>query len=162
MHNGTKNSITIRGATTADCGGILECLALAFAPYRDAYTPEAFLDTVLTAETILERMAQMSIYVAMAGSGAVLGTIACKVMDGGRGHLRGMAVRPQWHGSGLSASLLKRVEEELRNAGCTRITLNTTEPLKRASHFYEKHGFRPTGKVGPFFGMSLFEHSKAV
>jgi GNAT superfamily N-acetyltransferase len=73
-----------------------------------------------------------------------------------------MAVRPEWHGSGVSASLLKKAEEELRKAGCSTITLNTTEPLKRASHFYEKYGFRPTGKVGSFFGMSLFEYSKAV
>ena len=155
-------SIAVRAATCEDCEGILECLALAFAPYREAYTAEAFQDTVLTSETILKRMAQMFVFVATVESGDVVGTIACKLMDGRRGHLRGMAVRPEWHGSGVSACLLKKAEEELRNAGCTTITLNTTEPLKRASHFYEKYGFRPTGKVGSFFGMSLFEYSKAV
>lgn len=162
MGTDTRDSVYIRSATIRDCPGILECLALAFAPYREAYTPDAFLDTVLTPETILSRMAQMSIFVAAAQSGEIAGTIACRVMDGGRGHLRGMAVRPEWHGSGISARLLKRAEEELLRAGCTRITLNTTEPLKRASHFYEKHGFRPTGKVGSLFGMSLFEYSKAL
>jgi N-acetylglutamate synthase-like GNAT family acetyltransferase len=155
-------SIAVRAATSEDCEGILECLALAFAPYREAYTAEAFQDTVLTSETILKRMAQMFVFVATVESGDVVGTIACKLMDGGRGHLRGMAVRPEWHGSGVSACLLRKAEEELRKAGCTTITLNTTEPLKRASHFYEKYGFRPTGKVGSFFGMSLFEYSKAV
>jgi N-acetylglutamate synthase-like GNAT family acetyltransferase len=158
----TRDSITIRAASSDDCGGILDCLALAFAPYREAYTPAAFLDTVLTPETILGRMAQMSIFVAAAESGEIVGTIACRVMDGGRGHLRGMAVRPEWHGSGISTRLLKRAEEELFRAGCTTITLNTTEPLKRASHFYEKHGFRPTGKLGSLFGMSLFEYSKLL
>jgi N-acetylglutamate synthase-like GNAT family acetyltransferase len=155
-------SIAVRAATSEDCEGILECLALAFAPYREAYTAEAFQDTVLTSETILKRMAQMFVFVATVESGDVVGTIACKLMDGGRGHLRGMAVRPEWHGSGVSACLLRKAEEELRKAGCTTITLNTTEPLKRASHFYEKYGFRPTGKVGSFFGMSLVEYSKAV
>jgi N-acetylglutamate synthase-like GNAT family acetyltransferase len=155
-------SIAVRAATSEDCEGILECLALAFAPYREAYTAEAFQDTVLTSETILKRMAQMFVFVATVESGDVVGTIACKLMDGVRGHLRGMAVRPEWHGSGVSACLLRKAEEELRKAGCTTITLNTTEPLKRASHFYEKYGFRPTGKVGSFFGMSLFEYSKAV
>src|SRR5438067_13685367 len=125
-------SFAVRAARSDDREGILECLALAFAPYREAYTPEAFLDTVLTPETILRRMAQMSIIVATAESGQVVGTIACKVMDSGRGHLRGMAVRPEWQGSGVSACLLKKAEEELRKAGCTMITLNTTEPLKRA------------------------------
>jgi N-acetylglutamate synthase-like GNAT family acetyltransferase len=155
-------SIAVRAAKSEDCEGILECLALAFAPYREAYTAEAFQDTVLTSETILKRMGQMSIFVATLESGQIVGTIACKLMDRGRGHLRGMAVRPEWHGSGVSACLLKKAEEELRKAGCTTITLNTTEPLKRASHFYEKYGFRPTGRVGSFFGMSLFEYSKSV
>jgi N-acetylglutamate synthase-like GNAT family acetyltransferase len=155
-------SIAVRAATSEDGEGILECLALAFAPYREAYTAEAFQDTVLTSETILKRMAQMFVFVATVESGEVVGTIACKLMGGGRGHLRGMAVRPEWHGSGVSACLLEKAEEELQKAGCTTITLNTTEPLKRASHFYEKYGFRPTGKVGSFFGMSLFEYSKAV
>jgi N-acetylglutamate synthase-like GNAT family acetyltransferase len=152
---------TVRAARHDDCGAILECLGLAFAPYRNAYTPEAFLDTVLTAETLLIRMAQMSIFVATRESGEIVGTIACKVMEGGRGHLRGMAVRPQWQGSGVSTALLKRAEEELCNSGCSTITLNATEPLKRASHFYQRHGFRSTGNIGSFFGMKLFEYSKS-
>jgi N-acetylglutamate synthase-like GNAT family acetyltransferase len=157
-----EDGFAIRAARHQDCAGILECLGLAFAPYREAYTPEAFRDTVLTPETVLNRMAQMSIFVATAESGEVVGTIACKVLDGARGHLRGMAVRPEWHGSGLSAALLKRAEEELRNSGCKTVTLNTTEPLKRASHFYEKHGFRATSRLGSLYGMTLFEYSKSI
>jgi GNAT superfamily N-acetyltransferase len=156
------NNFAIRSATADDCEGILRCLALAFAPYREAYTPEAFLDTVLTQETVLTRMAEMSLFVAAAESGEVTGTIACKVMGGGRGHLRGMAVRPEWHGAGLSGRLLEAAEEHLRRSGCKMITLNTTEPLTRATRFYEKRGFRPTGKIGQFFGMSLFEYSKSL
>jgi GNAT superfamily N-acetyltransferase len=157
-----KESVAVRAATMEDCGSILDCLALAFAPYRDAYTPDAYLDTVLTPDSMRTRMAQMSIFVAESAGGRVVGTIACKALDGGRGHLRGMAVRPEWHGSGVSACLLKRAEEELRKAGCTRITLNTTEPLKRALRFYEKYGFQPTGRHGSFFGMTLFEYRKPL
>jgi N-acetylglutamate synthase-like GNAT family acetyltransferase len=162
MNSPDGDSITIRAATTRDCDGILQCLASAFAAYREAYTLEGFQDTVLTPETVLTRMAQWSIFVATAGSGEIVGTIACRLMEDGRGHLRGMAVRPEWHGSGVGPDLLRRAEEELRKAGCTRITLNTTEPLKRASHFYEKHGFRTTGNSRPWFGMTLFEYSKPV
>ena len=162
MSTAEEEVFTVRAARRDDCGAILDCLGLAFAPYRNAYTPEAFLDTVLTPETFLVRMAQMSIFVATRESGEIVGTIACKVMEGGRGHLRGMAVRPQCQGSGVSTGLLKRAEEELCSSGCSRITLNTTEPLKRASHFYEKHGFRPPGKIRSFFGMALFEYSKSI
>jgi GNAT superfamily N-acetyltransferase len=73
-----------------------------------------------------------------------------------------MAVHPAWHGTGLSNSLLLTAENELRKAGCTLITLDTTEPLNRAVRFYEKNGYRPTGKIGRFYGMPLLEYSKAI
>ena len=155
-------SISIRVATEEHCDGILECLALAFAPYQQRYTVEGFLDTVLTAETIHQRLKDMFVFVATDFSNRVVGTISCKVLAHGEGHLRGMAVRPEWQGSGVSMRLLERAEAELRQAGCRIITLDTTEPLKRAVQFYTKNGFRPTGKVGSFFGMLLFEYSKPV
>jgi hypothetical protein len=41
------SEISIRSATTNDAPEILACLQAAFAPYRDFYTPAAYLDTVL-------------------------------------------------------------------------------------------------------------------
>ena len=104
----------------------------------------------------------MDIFVAVHTNGSVIGTIGCKVEHEGEGHLRGMAVKPEWQGWCLAADLLARAEEELRNAGCSTITLNTTQPLRRAVRFYEKHGYQPTGRVGDFFGMPLFEYRKYI
>jgi putative acetyltransferase len=73
-----------------------------------------------------------------------------------------MAVLPAWQGRGVADQLLAAVEEELRARGCTRITLDTTDPLRRAVRFYERHGFRPSGKVGDYFGMPLHEHVKRL
>ncbi len=162
LRRALEPSFVIRNATQEDCGAILECLHLAFAPYRESYTPEAFLDTVLTPNDFRHRLSEMSVIVAASTSREVLGTIAYKVLECGEGHLRGMAVRPELHGTGLSACLLEKAEDELRKAGCRTITLDTTEPLNRAIRFYEKHGFRPTGRVGCFFGMPLFEYSKSM
>ena len=162
MREQIKEPFAIRNTTYEDCAAILECLRSAFAPYRESYTPEAFLDTVLTPETFGHRLLEMSVVVATSISGEVVGTIAYKVLEGGEGHLRGMAVHPAWHGIGLSNSLLLTAENELRKAGCKRITLDTTEPLNRAIRFYEKNGYRPTGRIGCFFGMPLFEYSKSV
>jgi N-acetylglutamate synthase-like GNAT family acetyltransferase len=162
MSKPLKTSFTIRNATHKDCAGILECLRLAFAPYRESYTPEAYLDTVLTSETFRHRLSDMSVFVATGTSGEVVGTIACKILEGGEGHLRGMAVHPEWQGSGVSTCLLERAEDELRKAGCRTVTLDTTEPLKRATRFYERNGFQRTGKIGRFFGMPLFEYSKSL
>lgn len=134
---------------------------MAFAPYGKDYTPDGFLDTVLTPETMHRRLAEMCVFVATA-SGQVVGTIGCQVLPSGEGHLRGMAVRPEWQGSGVSARLLEAAEEELRRAGCKRVTLDTTEPLTRAVWFYEKQGYQATGRVGDFFGMRLFVFEVAV
>lgn len=162
MREQIKEPFAIRNTTYEDCAAILECLRSAFAPYRESYTPEAFLDTVLTPDAFRHRLLEMSVVVATSISGEVVGTIAYKVLEGGEGHLRGMAVHPAWHGTGLSNSLLLTAENELRKAGCKLITLDTTEPLNRAIRFYEKNGYRPTGKIGRFYGMPLLEYSKAI
>ena len=142
-----------RNATYEDCCAILECLRPAFAPYRESYTPEAFLDTVLTPETL-----------------AIRGGLPC-----GEGALRHppkpckrwfrrlrrtcpLQPRPTspiggGKGSGVSTCLLERAEDELRKAGCGIVTLDTTEPLNRASRFYERNvGFGALGKLDASLG----------
>ena len=71
-----------------------------------------------------------------------------------------MAVLPEWQGQGIAPRLLQAAEEELAARGCVRITLDTTEPLLRAVRFYEKHGYRRTGRTTDFFGMPLHEYAK--
>ena len=154
--------ISIRKATLSDADGILTCLREAFEPYRELYTREGFLDTVLTTETILSRISMMTIFVAINDDSEVVGTVACCVVIPEEGHLRGMAVRPAWHGHGIAQQLLDAAEADLHRHNCRRVTLDTTEPLKRAIRFYEKNGFRPTGKMADFFGMPLFEYEKSL
>jgi GNAT superfamily N-acetyltransferase len=162
-----ESQFTIRKAGVEDALGILKCLIAAFEPYRQQYTPEGFRDTTLTAETVHQRLGTMSVYVAIdePNRRTVVGTIGCNVVGqehGGslEGHIRGMAVLPEWQGRGVAEQLLATAEQELRTRGCARITLDTTAPLQRAIRFYEKHGYRASGKVGDFFGMPLFEYAK--
>lgn len=152
----------IRPASNADAAGILQCLAEAFEPYRESYSVAGFLDTVLTPETLAQRLKSMTVFVAVTQSGTVVGTVACSVIDQEEGHLRGMAVRTGWHGTGLAQRLLDRAESELRARKCSRVTLDTTAPLQRAMRFYERNGFRRSEKTQDFFGMPLFEYVKAV
>jgi ribosomal protein S18 acetylase RimI-like enzyme len=153
---------SIRRATTPDSKAILECLAAAFEPYRERYTPAAYSDTVLSAETIQQRMTSMALFVAESQNGEIVGTIGCHVSRPGEGHLRGMAVLPSWQGHGVAERLLASAESELRNKRCARITLDTTEPLQRAMRFYEKNGYRRSGRVTDFFAMPLFEYVKLI
>jgi putative acetyltransferase len=150
--------VEVRTADEADASAILHCLAVAFAPYRSQYTPGAYADTVLTAETLSLRFRQMHILVATAG-GKIIGTVA-GTKTGEVGHLRGMAVLPEWHGRGIADKLLNAIEDWLRACGCKQTTLDTTAPLKPAIKFYENHGYRHSGNVSDFFGMPLFEYVK--
>lgn len=152
----------IRKATSRDTRGILDCLHAAFAIYRDNYTPGAFTDTVLTMDTLQQRLDTMCVFVAVRGSGEIAGTIGCQVINPDEGHIRGMAVHPAWQGFGLATQLLNAVESELRERKCSQISLDTTEPLLRAMRFYERNGFRRTGTIADFFGMPMFEYVKIL
>ena len=155
-------TVSIRRANREDSSGILACLREAFEEFRERYTPAGFLDTVLAPETLERRLATMSVFVAVHFREQVVGTIASGAVSLEEGHLRGMAVLPAMRGSGIASQLLSRAESELHRCKCTRITLDTTEPLLRAMRFYEKHGYRRTGKTKDFFGMPLIEYQKAL
>src|SRR5579862_7407706 len=148
----------IRPAAAPDAEGIVDCLRIAFEPYRTLYTPAAFADTVPDARRIAERIRTMSVFVAIE-KGTVIGTIGVAIAEG---HLRGMAVRPEWQGSGAAGRLIEAAEAELIGQSCARVTLDTTEPLQRAARFYEKRGYRRTGHATDFFGMPLFEYAKTL
>lgn len=115
---------------------------------------------MLTPPALEERLREMTVFVADDDALGVVGTIALGVPAPGEGHLRGMAVRPSHQGRGVAERLLQAAEEELRNRGCARVTLDTTEPLERAIRFYQHHGYRATGIVRDFFGMRLLEYAK--
>ena len=90
----------------------------------------------------------------------IIGTVACNLVSPEEGHIRGMAVLPSWQGARIAQQLLERAEAELVAQKRVRITLDTTEPLKRAISFYQRNGFRPSGQVSDFFGMPLYEYVK--
>jgi ribosomal protein S18 acetylase RimI-like enzyme len=151
----------IRRARADEAEKITECMALAFEAFRPQYTSGAFHDTVASPEALRKRMEHMTVYVAVAPDGTVIGTLAAAVMEK-EGHLRGVAVRPDWQGHRIAEQLLARAESDLLVAGCTHITLDVTMPLQRAVRFYEKTGFVATGKTGDFFGMPLREFAKPL
>jgi putative acetyltransferase len=157
----TRQDFRVRPATPRDASSIQHCLTTAFQPFQRLYTPEAFADTVPTVSGVQERLATMWLFVAETEN-RVIGTVGCNKVNAREGHLRGMAVLPEWQASGVAAALLAAAEVALRQQGCARVTLDTTEPLQRAMRFYEKHGFRRSGRVGDFFGMPLHEYAKQL
>ena len=152
--------IDIRAARQDDVEGVRQCLVAAFEPYRSDYTPGAYLDTVPDEASVLARVEKMHVLVAVAPEG-IVGTVGAS-LGRGEGHLRGMAVRPEWHGTGLSALLLHTIETWAQSQGCKRITLDTVLPLRAAIRFYEKNGYRKTGRVSDLYGMPLVDYVKEI
>jgi len=117
---------------------------------------------VLTEATLEHRLTALYVWVAADEVGTIIGTLSGGVVNQVEAHLRGIAVLPGWQGRGVAERLLEAIEREFEEKGCSRITLDTTEPLARARRFYEKHAFRPTGVVTSLFGMPLTEHAKTL
>ncbi len=156
----TLEEIDIRQAESGEAAGIRQCLAAAFEPYRSHYTTGAYLDTVPDEASILARVQNMHVLVAVAPEG-IVGTVGA-LLGNDAGHLRGMAVRPEWRGTGLSARLLYTIETWVQSQGCKRVTLDTVLPLQAAIRFYEKNGYRKSGTVSDLYGMPLVDYVKAI
>jgi GNAT superfamily N-acetyltransferase len=136
-------------------------LRAAFEPYQHLYTPAGYEDTVMTPETLGRRLEAMTIFVARDQAGMIIGTIGGHG-QGHEGHIRGMAVIPEWQGRGVADRLLATIEAVLAAAGCSIVTLDTTAPLVRAIHFYERSGYRSSGAISDFFSMPLYEYQKRL
>ena len=155
-----QDAVQIRRAQVTDAEAIAGCLSTAFARHRDEYTAEAYADTVLNSDGVRRRLQEMCLFVAIS-NGEIVGTIGCMV-NGLEGHLRGMAVSPDWQGSGVAPALLQSAEAELKKNGCGYVTLDTTAPLIGAVRFYAKNGYSASGRVTDFFGMPLYEYRKLL
>ncbi len=153
--------VTIRRATEDDANTIHVVLTAAFAPYRTAYTAGAYQATVLTPEVARLRVREMTVLLAVAPTTEVIGTIGYARVNTGEGRLRGMAVNPRWEGTGTGHALLSAALAGLDEAGCSRVTLETTAPLRRAIAFYQSQGFHPTGRVTDFLGMPLYQYLRS-
>jgi ribosomal protein S18 acetylase RimI-like enzyme len=151
-------------ATAADAPSVQRCISAAFAPYREDYTPAAFADTVPSTAQVLQRIRSMHVMVASTANDAtrVIGTLSALRVDLGHAHLRGMAVEPEFQGNGVAKALLSAMEAALHAQGLDRITLDVSAPLWRAQQLYERHSFRRTGRVNPFFGMLVYEYEKRL
>ena len=62
-------------------------------------------------------------------------------------------VLPEWQGGGVGRRLLEAVVDRARELGHTRLAVPVVDGNDRAMHFYERHGFRQTGREAGGSGM---------
>lgn len=79
-------------------------------------------------------------------------------------HLWQMFVRRDWQGRGLAGPLMDRAFEEARRRGYERMILWTPAGAAQARRFYEREGWRLSGREEPEsgFGLPLVEYERAL
>jgi len=144
MHDTKTNNewagIQIRLATAADAPKIETVLSQSFEEYRSRYTEEAFENTAPPTDTILKRMKEGPVWVAVQ-RGEVVGTISA-VPKGRSLLLRGMGVPPAARGRAIGRLLLVHVARFAFQNRFRRMALTTTPFLTRAIRECEQFGFR--------------------
>lgn len=153
--------VVIRMADEEDAPEVASVLRLAFAQYEALYTREGYAATTPGPATILTRMREGPLWVAVHDQ-CIIGTASAVLKQVGV-YVRGMAVIPEARGLGTGRLLLEEIEVFAAVNGAARLFLNTTPFLHRAIQVYKAFGFRPTGE-GPheLFGTPLFTMDKMV
>jgi GNAT superfamily N-acetyltransferase len=107
---------------------------------------------VIPEEGWREMLRGAAIFVAATGDGAA-GVVAGLYRDSDRDRgLGAMWVAPQWRGLGVAGMLVAAVLAWSRSEGAATVGLWVPGDDARARRFYERQGFRMTGRGRPFPG----------
>ena len=120
-----------------------------------ADTPDAYEETHATALAVGEagwraRAARIPGWAAVSPHDGWVGRINA-FRDRGDGWVVGVWVDPRHRGraAGVADALLDAVTDWAIGAGCTRLLLEVADATPRARAFYDRRGFRPTGRTRP-------------
>lgn len=139
MISRNDTGVQIRTAVPADALQVASVLLESFAEYEHLYSPEGFAATTPASASVLKRMKEGPVWVALLDR-SVVGTASAM----GRGedlYIRGMAVLPAGRGLGIGRLLLKQIEDYAQAHSHRRLILSTTPFLHRAIRLYERFGF---------------------
>ncbi len=136
----------IRPASQGDADAILHVINRSNAEsYRGIIPAEYFKEPVLSRAELLEHLAGMEFYVYLEDD-AVVGVSALTRWDDATGELRWVYVLPEHQRRGVGTALLDYLERKAREKGLSEMVLFTDENASWAISFYEKLGYRRTGK----------------
>jgi ribosomal protein S18 acetylase RimI-like enzyme len=94
---------------------------------------------------LLARMQQELVGYAKLNFHSILGVEPGKASDL-RVEIARLYVREDWVGTGLGASLMRRIIEEARQQACRSVVLGVWEKNQRAIAFYQRFGFKVIGQ----------------
>jgi putative acetyltransferase len=153
--------VEIRRANAENASAVALVLRRAFAEFEPLYTKKGYAATTPEAETIVIRMQEGPLWLAVMEQ-QIVGTTSAVLQETGL-YVRGMAVLPKARGFGVGRRLLEEVEAFAMANGCKRLFLNTTPFLRRAIRLYEDFGFRATDRQPhDLYGTPLFSMEKIL
>lgn len=87
------------------------------------------------------------------------GCVAVHLLDRATAEMKRLYVRDAHRGAGLGRGLAEKAIAVAREAGCTRIVLDTLPKMREAQALYRSLGFRPIGPYSdqPTPGAMFFE-----
>ncbi len=78
-----------------------------------------------------------------------IGCVALQRVDGARGEMKRLYVRPSARGLGLGRSLVTRILDDAKAIGYSEVVLDTLPSMIEAQRLYEQFGFRDIDPYRP-------------
>jgi GNAT superfamily N-acetyltransferase len=148
----------IRAARADDLDPVVDVFLACWTTSYAAFDPPAMDRDRATA---LWRAALAASTAFVADDDAVVGVARCSVADA---RVDSLYVHPHAQGGGLGARLLEACVDQLRGAGARTASLWVFAPNAPARAFYERQGWRPTGRerVEAQYGVPEIELGRAL
>ena len=97
----------------------------------------------------------MAVYYVAFVDGEPVGCGGLRALDAEHGEIKRMYVVPGQRGAGVSVAILRRLEDDARARGWTRLVLETGDRQPDAMRFYEREGYHPIPRFGYYADSEL-------
>jgi ribosomal protein S18 acetylase RimI-like enzyme len=114
--------------------------------YRKVIHPEHFKTEILPSDEVAGVMASMSFY-GFRHDGHLVGVAALTEESEGVGRMRWVFILPEYQRRGVGTALVLHLEQKAIEAGYRSMKLRTAAGADWAISFYEKLGYRRTGRM---------------
>jgi len=159
--------LDIRDAREDDLQGFIECYSKIWESLR-GILPDQYVEEVLEeagepelSERILAAISDPArIMLVAEEDGKIVGLAQGRTNVGGYSWLGFMGVSPDHRRRGTARGILQEFIQRSREAGCTKVSLNTAPSLKPAIKLYADSGFIPEGYMrNHMHGLDLIFYS---